>query len=179
MSARRDETRRKLVRAASEEVAQRGFHAASVDVIASRAGFSIGALYSNFANKDELFLSVFDGHLSWFEQHLAAVAAADDATRAAADWMADLGRDPDQFLIFIEFWAYAVRQPALRAQLAQKLAEMRERVASVLGDDVALLALATARGLALERLADPKAVPDTAVATLANLAAASNPPPTT
>lgn len=169
-SPRRERTRQRLIRAATEEVAKRGFHAASVGAIAKRAGFSIGALYSNFDSKDDLFFAVFDGHVAWFEEHLERAAAADNPAAAISGWMAELGRDPEQFLVFVEFWAYAVRKAKVRRQLADRLAEMRARVAAILGDDgLALMALAAARGLAIEKLADPRAVPDETMALLAGL----------
>ena len=73
---RRAATQRKLTDAAIATVARRGFHAATVDAIADSAGYSVGAIYSNFGSKDELFLAVFDEHLAWFESVLAA--APDD-----------------------------------------------------------------------------------------------------
>ena len=80
-SDRRMHTRRSLVDAALQVVAEKGFDRASVDDIAAKAGYSIGALYSNFAGKDELFLAVFDAHVGWFEDKLeAAVAEAMDLT---------------------------------------------------------------------------------------------------
>lgn len=157
------------MRAAAEEVAASGFHAASVGAIAKRAGFSIGALYSNFASKDDLFFAVFDGHVAWFEEQLERAGRAKDPGAAAGEWMAELGRDPEQFLVFVEFWAYAVRKPALRTQLAERLAAMRHRVGAVFGEGTALLALAAARGLAIEKLADSDAVPNATVAGLAAL----------
>jgi len=174
VSPRRAQTRRKLVRAATVEVARSGFHAASVEAIARRAGFSVGALYSNFDGKDDLFFAVFDGHIAWFEEHLERVAEAADTSAAAGAWMAELGRDPEQFLVFVEFWAYAVRRAKLRLGLADRLAEMRRQVGQVFGDDgVGLLALAAARGLAIEKLTEPDAVPDETVDMLAAFAAAS------
>ena len=37
-----------------------GFHQASIDEIAEEAGFSRGAVYSSFANKEEFFLALHD-----------------------------------------------------------------------------------------------------------------------
>ena len=39
-------------------IAERGFHEASLQEIASRAGLTTGAVYSNFRNKEDLFLAV-------------------------------------------------------------------------------------------------------------------------
>jgi AcrR family transcriptional regulator len=174
---KRAKTRKALINAAIEEVARNGFHAASVDAIAEKAGFSIGALYGNFASKDDLLFAVFDEHVAWFEKRLEGFAGADDPAKAIAGWIGYLGRHPEQFLIFIEFWAYAVRKPKVRREFARRMAQMREAVGSVLGlsdggdqapvhDLGALLALATARGLAIEKLVAPAAVPDQAVGEL-------------
>jgi AcrR family transcriptional regulator len=165
------------VKAAIEVVARRGFHAATVDEVARRAGFSIGALYSNFTGKDELFLAVFDEHIAWFEGQLEKAARADDAAVAASEWMALLTRNPQQFLVFVEFWAYAVRKPKVRPKFARRMARMREAIAEAVGEKsaasgrapavppetAALLLLATGRGLGLEKLADPESFSDDVV----------------
>src|ERR1700737_3678872 len=49
-------TRERLLDAARSVFASSGFHGASVEEIASAAGFSTGALYSNFDGKEDLFL---------------------------------------------------------------------------------------------------------------------------
>src|SRR5437764_8094537 len=117
---RKRDTRARLVKAAAEVVARQGFHSASVDAIAKRAGYSIGALYWNFANKDELFLAVFDEHISCFEQNLREAAVVADTGRGAADWLELSVKQPEQFLIFVEFGAYAVRKPEVREAFAAR-----------------------------------------------------------
>jgi AcrR family transcriptional regulator len=171
---RRAPTHARLVAAATKVVARRGFHAATVDEIADEAGFSVGALYSNFDGKDDVFLAVFDGHLRWYGERLAEAADTDDPNRAFSDWMDALMREPEQLLIFIEFWAYAVRRPKLRRSFAARMADMRQEMAGALerraertGSELqipaatlAVVLLATARGLGIEKLADPDAVDD-------------------
>ena len=63
-SDRRSATRAKLLDAALDVFAEKGLHGASVDDLAAAAGFTKGALYSNFATKEELFGAVIDeqGH---------------------------------------------------------------------------------------------------------------------
>ncbi|WP_019833590.1 TetR/AcrR family transcriptional regulator [Sphingomonas sp. PR090111-T3T-6A] len=51
-------TREKLLAAARANFARHGYDAASVDRIADEAGFSKGAVYSNFRSKEDLFLAV-------------------------------------------------------------------------------------------------------------------------
>jgi AcrR family transcriptional regulator len=174
LTHRRAPTHARLVEAATKVVARRGFHAATVDEIAEEAGFSVGALYSNFDGKDDVFLAVFDGHMRWYEERLAEAANTADPTRAFKDWMDALMEDPEQLLIFIEFWAYAVRRPKLRRSFAARMAEIRSEMAAALerrarttGNDLqipaetlAVVLLATARGLGIEKLADADAVDD-------------------
>lgn len=179
-SPRRAKTRRRLIEAATEVVAEHGFHAATVDRIAERAEFSVGALYSNFSGKDELLFAVFDGHLAWFAERLEAIAGSAEPATALVEWIEALAARPDQFHVFIEFWAYAVRKPEVRDQFASRMDKMRgdvaaaiERRASAAGIElplraelIALLALALGRGLALEKLARPAAVPEKEIAAL-------------
>ena len=57
---RQEQTRELLLDAAAMVFARRGYHEASVEEIASEAGFSTGAVYSNFSGKEELFLALAD-----------------------------------------------------------------------------------------------------------------------
>ena len=56
-------TRRHLLEAAAIVFAQKGFHAATLDEVAAAAGFTKGAVYSNFKSKDDLFLALFDDRI--------------------------------------------------------------------------------------------------------------------
>jgi AcrR family transcriptional regulator len=167
ISDRRAATRRRLLDAAIAVVAERGFHAASVDAIAAEAGYSVGAIYSNFGGKDDLFLAVFDEHAAWFEQVMS------DATAEATAIEALLAEE-QQFLVFVSFWSYAVREPKVKRRLAARMARFREHIAGLVrqraekenrelvadADQIALMALALFRGVALERLANRGAVPE-------------------
>ena len=57
---RKQRTRADLVATARTVFIERGFHGASLDEIAERAGYSKGAVYSNFTGKDDLFLAVLE-----------------------------------------------------------------------------------------------------------------------
>ncbi|MGO4958293.1 TetR/AcrR family transcriptional regulator [Luteococcus sp. Sow4_B9] len=54
-SARKVETRRRIIRAASELFAEQGFTGTSMDQIAERADVSKGTIFYNFKNKSDLF----------------------------------------------------------------------------------------------------------------------------
>jgi AcrR family transcriptional regulator len=57
---RREQIRADLVASARQVFLRRGFHQASLEEIALEAGWSKGAVFSNFAGKDELFLAVLE-----------------------------------------------------------------------------------------------------------------------
>ena len=57
---RRELTRTALIDSAMEVFGRRGFEGASLDEIAENAGFTRGAIYKNFASKEELFFAVMD-----------------------------------------------------------------------------------------------------------------------
>jgi AcrR family transcriptional regulator len=59
-SARRQATRARLLEAATAEIGERGYHATSIEHIAERAGFTRGAFYSNFENKEQLFAEALE-----------------------------------------------------------------------------------------------------------------------
>ncbi len=176
---RQEQTREELVAAAAKVFARRGYHKATVEEIAAEAGFSTGAVYSNFDGKEELFLAIADLQVQERVREIEAVAEAAEGAgeagqEAAAQFRAFLERDPDWPLLFYEFWSLSVRNPELQGELAKRrdairdaLARTLERVAAELGFELRFPApaLATAiaaslNGLAFERAADPAALPD-------------------
>jgi AcrR family transcriptional regulator len=192
---RKSQTRERLLDAAAAVFATRGYHAASVDEIAARAGFSTGALYSNFAGKEDLFLELFERHVAERVRMLEAAvdslpsaeARAHGAAESVMQWLRE---EPGMFLLFIEFWAYAVRDPELRPRFAARSGALREACARLLAQGAEDLGLelplsadrlgtavhALGTGIALERVADPDAVDDELFgAVLALLFAAARP----
>jgi AcrR family transcriptional regulator len=176
---RQEQTREDLVAAAARVFARRGYHKATVEEIAAVAGFSTGAVYSNFDGKEQLFLAIADRQVGDRVAEITAVADAaesqgDAGTEAADQFRAFLEADPDWPLLFYEFWSLSVRNPELQEELAKRrdairdaLADTLERVARELGFELRFPApaLATAiaaslNGLAFERAADPNALPD-------------------
>src|SRR5579859_7078045 len=66
-------TRERLLAAARTVFASSGFHGASVEEIASCAGYSTGALYSNFDGKEDLFLELMEREIN---EHAREIARA-------------------------------------------------------------------------------------------------------
>jgi len=162
---RRARTRDELLDAATRVFAEKGFHGASVDDVAASAGYTTGAVYSNFAGKEDLFLSAFEHQIA---RHAREVdeAVADRGTQGAADqWMAFLDGAPEMFLLFVEYWAWAVRNPQHRDQYAARFAAFRETTERLTGDPLAaVLANALTYGIAFQRIVEPDAVPGDAYA---------------
>jgi len=69
-------TRQRLVEAAADVFCEQGFLKASLTAVADRAGYTIGAVYSNFSGKDELFMAVMRDRLPRVETMLAAALPA-------------------------------------------------------------------------------------------------------
>ncbi len=172
-------TRERLLSAARRVFARGGFHGASVEEIASEAGYSTGALYSNFDGKEDLFLALMDreieGHAREIAQAVGARASvAERATGGARQWMIMIEREPELLLLFTEFWAYGVRDPRMRPQVAARFAQVRELLTRLIADgtrefgleleipaeQLAVAIDALADGIARQKLADPAAVPD-------------------
>jgi AcrR family transcriptional regulator len=175
----RAETRRRLIAAGRKVFLRRGFHVATIEEIADEAGYTIGALYSNFETKGDLFVAVFEEYAAVraAEVERTVDAAGDPDARpaaAAAQWMEKLAAEPQWFPVWVEFWAYAVRNPQLRKKFAVPLGALRvtigrlvERRASERGyalpmpaEDIGLGMKALGEGIALEKLIDPDAVRD-------------------
>jgi len=176
---RQAHTRARLMSSAAELAARRGIEGTSLDAVAERAGFTKGAVYANFGNKEELFLAMLDAHfderLAELDRILSTEADPDDQAReAAAGLMRVLAEEPEQHRLFFEFAAYAARHDDFREQLVARYRMLRERLAELLAgrverlgidpvlplDEVAAMAFAMANGMALERLLEPDAVPD-------------------
>ena len=143
---RRELTRTALVEAAAEVFARRGFHAASLDEIAEAAGFTRGAIYSNFGGKEDLLIACLDLHT---ERQLEAFGAAIDVdkasgvsaeerTAAAASVWAALQRESNLPALSLEMRLYALRNPDFRRRLAASERGHQEQIARFI-DTVARL----------------------------------------
>ncbi|MGA2010055.1 MAG: TetR family transcriptional regulator C-terminal domain-containing protein [Solirubrobacteraceae bacterium] len=134
-------------------------------------------LYSSFAGKDDLFYALMQQRIG---ERLALVAAAVDRETTLQDTARDAGavlvelifNQADWQLLFIEFWARAVRDPNLREEFARQRRAARELIARFIeqqaarpGVDLpapsaqlAIAVLALSNGIAIEHLADPETV---------------------
>jgi AcrR family transcriptional regulator len=136
----RARTRAAVIDAAMVVFAARGFAGASMEEIAAEAGFTRGAVYSNFADKTELFLAVLEEREHRRAAEIAGLYAANDDPAAffAAIADANLQRKPNEqwVLLRVEFWLYAMRNPEVRPRLVERnrelLSSMEKAVGAVL-----------------------------------------------
>jgi AcrR family transcriptional regulator len=172
---RKDQVRARVLQAAAAVFAERGFAAASLDQVAAAAGFTKGAVYSNFGSKDELFLALMEAEgARRVEVVEAALRTTSDLGGALAAVGAELSRrDAPWQLLFLEFWQRAVRDAAVRRDFVASRRTLRARVTDVVerflaerpvhtgwdAGSLTVVLLALANGLALEALPDPEAVP--------------------
>lgn len=177
--ARTETTRRKLLMAAEQIFARDGFEAARLEDIAATAGYTRGAFYANFRDKEDLFLTLL-GH--WISARIDEVNALlshcdgpQELLRALREYYAQNAKDRRLALLSLEFDLYAVRHPEAHERLRTRQRKLRScgeeilrRVMKSLGRTLpisnraastALGALSTA--LFLEHIVDSSAVSET------------------
>lgn len=177
--AERRDARQELLSAAADVFGERGFHDASIDEIAERAGYSKGAVYWHFASKDDLFLALVEERVDrpmreMIELLQSAPAELDMAPEASRRFAELLAGQRDWLLLDNEYWSQAVRDPDLRRSYAKRRRELRAALGSALAaragtlgapqigidpERVATAIMALSIGLAQQALVDPGAVP--------------------
>ena len=172
-------TRAQLLDAAERVFARDGLRGASVDTIALEAGYSTGAVYSNFKGKEDLFLTLVEERIDprlakVYEKLEAELAAGVPPLEAAGRFVSMLRSERDAFLLLIDFWGQAVRDPKAAERFAQRHARLRDTVGRLIDaavpergtgaglptDQLATTLIALGNGFAIDLLADPDAVPD-------------------
>jgi AcrR family transcriptional regulator len=178
-------TRECLMHSAAKVFAQRGLEHASIDEVAEDAGFTKGAFYANFKNKEELFLAMLDERFAKRIADIEHVVASDGsavqkARRGGDQFARMLGADPEWERLFFEFSAYAARDEEFREELVTRYRAMREKIVAALDadgdaedhpkpislDQVALMLCIMGNGFALEKLLERDEVADDVYGTL-------------
>ena len=141
---RRELTRSALIAAAADVFSRRGFEGASLEEIAETAGFTRGAIYKNFANKEELFFAVSDrdytAKLQSFSERLDDDAELLDPPDLAALWRDTVAGDAD-LALNMEVRLYAMRNPEVRARFAEHQRAMRRALTQFIVDRTAAAGL--------------------------------------
>ena len=170
---KRERTRAKLLEAARWLIREKGYENTTLEEIAEKAGMTTGAIYGNFRNREELFISL--GHSYWppikpqvkpgasFPEIMSAMAEATIAAipgrRAAA-----VGR--------LTGLAYTLTHEELRAKVREVTAQSyafgeqwlrtvtKEEELPMPADHLVRVLHAMIEGLVFQRLLTPELVPD-------------------
>ncbi len=136
-AASRAETRRRLLVAAAELFAEKGYKGATVNSIAARAGVSLQTLYLCWGSKRELLRAYLEFSLR------GSPAAIDDASWAAqlAELVAsEMDRPSDDPTVALRAAARVFRHASERAALAWQLYRDAAAIDTEIADDWATLA---------------------------------------
>lgn len=113
----RARTRERLLAAAAAVFTREGYAGASIDRIAEEAGYSKGAMYSNFASKDDLFYAMFDfyalGQADELCRRLDAAADADAVIDTVCAWADGMRHEPDLRMLAVDMARLARCDPAV------------------------------------------------------------------
>lgn len=135
------ETRAQLLTTARQLFFEDGYHPTSLEKVADAAGYSKGAVYSNFRNKDELCMAVLDEvRAERLGEIVDMMAQADTPARidALRTWAERVIGDPGWTTLEVEFAAHARPNEQLRAELAARLAGILQMLtAAVESADIA------------------------------------------
>jgi AcrR family transcriptional regulator len=129
-------TRERLVETARTMFLRDGYAATSLEKVAEEAGFSKGAVYSNFDGKDALCLAVLD---TIHQEVATAVVGALDGAATVEEalevfdlWAEARLGDPDWSALEAEFAARSRRDPQLRTALGERNRRIRDVIAGAL-----------------------------------------------
>lgn len=141
--ATQEQTRLRLIEAAWQHIAERGFAATTVRDIARAAGYTQGAFYSNFSSKEDLLLDLLREHkraATHNMQRLFEQANDDfDAMLAALrTWSRELSQDTRPALLAAELQLMAARQPEFGAAYAELMNEQRDAYAQLIASQFEL-----------------------------------------
>ena len=168
---RRERVVEDLLDAAAVVFAECGYEAASVETICEAAGYSTGALYSNFKSKDDLFLRLYEARIARRARELREVVGdagggAAGLIAAAARFSETVENEKEWFLLFLEFTLHAARDPAFgvgfKKRREEALRELETGIAEGLAEaglaaslserDLARAVRALTHGFAIERI---------------------------
>lgn len=135
----RAETRERLLQAALRVFADGGYGGASVDRIASEAGFTKGAFYANFPSKESVFLELLARHMEREAAELAGVMLeAAQGERPVMDaiegWLRQRPEDADWCVVAVELGLHARRSPAFAQPYHELHQAQRERLGTLLAE---------------------------------------------
>lgn len=132
---RQAQTRQSLIAVAREMFLADGYAATSLDKVAIEAGFSKGAVYSNFSGKEELCMAVLDSiHADQIEGVVSAFSQdtdLDGRIEAFVSWAREGLGQPRWTALEVEFGAIARHSPYVATELVKRHREIRSAIAQL------------------------------------------------
>ncbi len=178
-------TRERLLAAAERVIDRQGFGGASIDQISAEAGYSKGAIYSNFESKEAVFLELLRQYMERDMAALERIVALDpdQLSTALTRWLETMDSETDCPLLVTELQLQARRSPAfaeryyaLQDRQTRTLAKILERYFEAASKplpmnslDLARAITALAHGLSLQRPASNPGAPNPAGQAIDNL----------
>ena len=132
-----DPIRERLIAAAAEVFAEKGYEGAGVAEIARRAGYTTGAIYGRFSGKAELLLAAIEAHQGseldrLFNEHQFEGKVTDILTTVGSHLVTDdLG--PNSALLLEAFMA-ARRDPEMARRVREQLDFRRDKLADLVAE---------------------------------------------
>ena len=154
----------RLIEAAERLFIRKGFDDASVGEISETAGYSRGAFYSNFEDKDQVFLAVLDrSRPKALEDIFQQASGPSEQIAAVKEWFSNRWRLKDFIALRMEFTRRAFRDRSVRMHLAELLRQelktysasvgrllcAKDELAAERPENVVLVLLAVALGLGI------------------------------
>jgi len=170
---KRGRTRAKLLEAARSLIRERGYEQTTLDAIAERAGMTTGAIYGNFKNRDELFISLGQTYWAPIKPRVQPSSSLPEIMRALAD--ATLAAIPDRSAAAVgrlTGLAYTLTHEELRAKVAEFTAQnyalgeqwlrslTKEEDLPMPAKQLVRVIHALTEGLVFQRLLTPELMPD-------------------
>src|SRR5437867_7064573 len=188
-------TRAQLLATARELFLRDGYYATSLDKVAEAAGFSKGAVYSNFRNKDELCQAVLDEIRAERAAEIAELLHApttEERLQRLEKWAEHVIGDPQWTLLELEFGSQVRRDAHLREEQAERIGQLNSIMTTAITivaqaegieppmppQELAVAVLALGVGLGLFRASDPTIPVSALTNTLRVLAGIPVEPPT-
>ncbi|MEY9846561.1 TetR family transcriptional regulator C-terminal domain-containing protein [Streptacidiphilus sp. MAP5-3] len=135
-----EERRAEILRAAVEQIGQRGVAAVRVADVAAALGVSNALIIYHFATKEKLVAEAFafaaEADLARLRELLGRRGSAVQRLRAAVRWYAPTGQAKG-WTLWIEGWAVSLREAGLREVVQQLDQQWKAALAEVIGEGAA------------------------------------------
>ncbi len=163
-SESRANTRAELLQAARVRFSKFGYAGTASEQVAEDAGYSRGAMYYNFANKDELFTELMR---TCFNEDIAALEILAqqhqaDVVMAATEAFRAMSNSPDAYLLRLEFWMRALRDPIFQATYLNEHRRYRTAIETLgqgkISPEIIAVLVGLHNGLELFHLLEPKII---------------------